>query len=131
MDLLQIESIIRTQISVRVKKKIGSRFPNMSFTSELSDKEPSFPNVYIHLLPSSEKGNTLENNVINAIDATIQVMVTTNTSKDDALVVANECIKAFKELSFTTPLPVPSKYNNIYRYDFRCHRIIAGGDKFN
>lgn len=130
MDLLQIESIVKTQISFRVTKKIGSRFPNMSFTNEISDVEPSFPNVYIHLLPSSEKGNTLENNVINAVDATIQVMVTTNTTKDDALTVANECIKAFKALSFTTPLPVYSKYNNIHRYDFRCHRIIAGGDTF-
>lgn len=131
MDLLQIESIVKTQVSVRVTNKIGSRFPNMSFDSELTDKQPSFPNVYIHLLSSSEKGNTLENNVINAIDANIQVTVTTNTSKDDALIVSNECIKALKALGFTTPLPVYSKYNNIYRGDFRCSRIIAGGDNFN
>ena len=50
MDLYQLESIITTQIRVRVTKAIGSRFPKISFTNEQTDNTPSFPNVYIHLI---------------------------------------------------------------------------------
>ena len=130
MDLYQLESIITTQIRVRVTKAIGSRFPKISFTNEQTDNTPSFPNVYIHLIGQDEKGNTLENNVIHAVDVTVQVRVQTNTNKADALTVSTECIKALKQMAFTAPLPIYSKDNNIHRCDFRSHRVIAGGDSF-
>ena len=131
MDLLQLGSIITTQIKTRVTTKIGSKYPNLSFTDEVSDVQPSFPNVFIQEINNPEIGNSLENNTINYVDETIQIIVTTNTSKSDVKAVANACILALKEMSFSkTTGPLYSKKNNIHRIDLRFRRVIGGGDKF-
>ena len=80
MDLLQLESIVTTQLSVRVPKLTNNQYPNMSFTNEISDNTPSFPNVYVHELEPSEVGNSIPNKTIHAIRDTIQIEVSTNTS---------------------------------------------------
>ena len=84
MDLLQLESIITTQLKVRVPILTDNRYPNMSFSNEITDETPSFPNVYIHELEPSEIGNDIANNKIHALRDTIQIEVSSNTSKADA-----------------------------------------------
>ena len=98
MELLQLENIVKTQLQTRVFRELGSRYPKLSFSDEITDETASFPNVYIHELNPSEVGNSLENNVINAIRDTIQIEVSTNTSNSDARVVINSCVKAMKEI---------------------------------
>lgn len=131
MDLLQMENIITTQLKVRVPRLLDNAYPNISFTNEISDKTPSFPNVYIHELEPSEVGNSLMNQTIRAIRDTIQIDVTANTTKSDAHKVAMACVKAMKALSFNITLfPLYNKQNNIHRYIIRVQRIIANGDTF-
>lgn len=131
MDLLQMENIITTQLKVRVPRLLNNAYPNISFTNEISDKTPSFPNVYIHELEPSEVGNSLMNQTIRAIRDTIQIDVTANTTKSDAHKVAMACVKAMKALSFNITLfPLYNKQNNIHRYIIRVQRIIANGDTF-
>ena len=131
MDLLQLESIITTQVKVRVTSKIGSNYPKLSFTNEISDVTPSFPNVFIQEIGNREIGNTLENNTINAVFDSIQIVVTSNTSKSDVKAVSNACILSMKELAFDKFAgPLYSKNNNIHRIDLRFRRAIGGGDKF-
>ena len=131
MDLLQIESIVTTQLKVRVPKLTENRFPKMSFTNEVSDKVPDFPNVYVHEVGQSEIGNSIPNQTIHAIRDTIQIEVSTNTNKSDAHVVTNACISALKVLRYTVIMsPVYQKNNNVHRYVFRVRRVIANGDTF-
>lgn len=131
MELLSMESILTTQLKVRVPKLLNNAFPNISFTNEISDKTPSFPNVYIHELEPSELGTTLVNQNIRAIRETIQIDVTTNTTKADAHKVANACVNSLKALSFSIQaLPVYTKNNNVHRYIIRAQRVIANGDNF-
>jgi hypothetical protein len=131
MELLSMESILTTQLKVRVPKLLNNAFPNISFTNEISDKTPSFPNVYIHELEPSELGTTLVNQNIRAIRETIQIDVTTNTTKADDHKVANACVNSLKALSFSIQaLPVYTKNNNVHRYIIRAQRVIANGDNF-
>jgi hypothetical protein len=131
MDLLQMENIITTRLSVKVPKLLNNAFPTISFTNEISDKTPSFPNVYIHELEPTEVGNDLMNQKIHAIRETIQIDVTTNTTKTDARKVISACVNAIKADSFSvTALPVYTKINNIHRFVIRGQRIIASGDTF-
>lgn len=126
-----MESIITTQLSVRVPKLLNNAYPNISFTNEISDKTPSFPNVHVRELDPSEVGNTLMNQTIRAVRTTMQIDVTTNTSKADAHKVANACVNAMKGLSYSlSMMPVYSKINNVHRYIIRVQRIVANGDKF-
>lgn len=131
MDLLQLESIITTQLKVRVPKLLNNKYPNMNFTNEVSDNLPSFPNVYIHELEPSEVGSDLANNQIHFIRDTIQIEVSTNTSKADANAVKNACINAMKALRYSLSMgAIYQKNNNIHSYVFRCRRIVGSGDKF-
>jgi hypothetical protein len=131
MDLLQIESIVTTQLKVRVPKILNNRYPNISFTNEINDNTPSFPNVFIQELEPSEVGRTIANDSIHAFRDTIQIIVSTNVSKSEAKAVANACVNAMKGLSFS--LVTGPHYildNNVHKYFIRTRRIIASGDNF-
>lgn len=131
MDLLQLESTITTQLKVRVPQLTNNRFSTITFTNEVSDNTPSFPNVYVHELETSEVGNSIPNKTIHAIRDTFQIEVTTNTSKSDARVVINACVNAMKSLGYgMTMSPIYTKVNNIHRFVIRMRRIVANGDTF-
>lgn len=132
MELYQMESIVTTQLKGRVPKLLNNAYPTISFTNEISDKQPSFPNVYIHELEPSEMGQSFMNQQVRAIRDSFQVDVTSNTTKSDAHKVAIACVKALKALSFNITLfPTHQKINNIHRYIIRAQRIVANGDEFN
>ena len=129
MDLLQLESIVTTQLKVRVPKLTNNKYPKMSFTNEISDNEPSFPNVYIHELEPTELGTDLENKSIHAFRSSFQIEVTTNTSKSDARIVSSACVNAMKALRYSLVSgPTYTKNNNIHRFIIRARRVIANGD---
>ena len=131
MDILQLESIVTTQLKVRVPKLTDNKFPNLSFSNEVSDDTPSFPNVYIHELEPSEVGNSIPNQTIHALRDTIQIEVTTNTSKSDARTVIMTCVNAMKCLRYSLVVaPIYTKINNVHRFVIRCRRIVANGDTF-
>lgn len=131
MDLLQLENIITTQLKVRVPRLLENKYPNISFTNEISDITPSFPNVYIHELEPSEVGNSIPNQTIHAIRDTFQIEVSTNTSKADARVVINACVRAMKSLRYSLVVgPTYGKINNIHRFVIRMRRVVANGDEF-
>lgn len=130
MELLQLESIILTQLKVRVPKLTNYKYPNMSFTNEISDKTPSFPNVYVMELQPSEVGNDLENNQIHALRDTIQIEVSTNVSKAEARTVMNACITAMKALRYSLVVDTYAKVDNLHRYVIRMRRIVGSGDTF-
>lgn len=131
MDLLELENIVVTQLQYRVTAKVGTLYPDISFSTEISDDTPSFPNVYVHELSPVEIGGSLENDTIRAIRDTVQIEVTTNTEKADARIVMNACINVMKLLRYSiTMLPIYQKNNNVHRFIIRAQRVVASGDKF-
>lgn len=131
MDLLQLENIVTAQLKVRVPRLTDNRYPNMSFTNEVSDNQPSFPNVYIHELEPSEVGNSIPNQTIHAMRDTIQIEASTNVSKAEARTVINACINAMKTLRYSLVTgPTYMKINNVHRCVIRVRRVIANGDTF-
>lgn len=131
MDLLQLESIVTTQLKVRVPKLTDNKYPGLSFSNEVTDTTPSFPNVYIHELEPTELGNDIANNQIHALRDTIQIEVSTNTSKSDARIVIMACVNAMKSLRYSLVVaPIYTKINNVHRFVIRCRRIVASGDTF-
>lgn len=131
MDLLQLENIVFTQLQTRVTAKLNSEYPDISFSTEITDDVPSFPNVYIHELNPMEIAGVLEQDTLRAIRDTIQIEVSTNTTKADARIVINACIEAMKKLRYSiTMLPLYQKNNNIHRFIIRAQRVVASGDKF-
>lgn len=132
MELLQLESIVLTQLKVRVPKLLNNQFPSISFTNEISDVVPTFPNVYVHELQSSEVGQSLPNQTIHAIRDTIQIEVSSNISKSDARTVINACIEVCKILRYSLAgTPVYTKDNNLHRFIIRVRRVVASGDTFD
>lgn len=131
MDLLNLESITATQIEVRVKNLLNGAYPDISFTTELSDNPPSFPCVYIHELEPSEVGNSIPNQTIHALRHTLQIEVTTNTTKGDGRRVINACIDACKMMRYSmVTFPIHQQVNNTHRFIIRARRVIANGDDF-
>ena len=80
MDLLNIEREMATRIEYRVKQAIGTEYPKLNFTTEVSDVPPSFPNVYVHEERLTEAGVNLWNKDIHAMDFAIQLVIKTNST---------------------------------------------------
>lgn len=131
MDLNQMENIITSQLSVRVPKILDGKYPSISFTNQLTDETPKFPNVYIHDMGSPEVGNSIPNRVVHAKRFSFQIDVTTNTTKTDAHIVAMACLQVMKQLGFWTVDGLRYiRENNLHRFVFRARRVIANGDTF-
>ena len=128
MDLLNIESITATRIEYRVRKTIGEDYPDISFTTEISDAPPSFPNVYIHLTTSNETGKDLQGYSLNAMSFSIQIVVKTNVSKNECLKVRNACIDAVKRDGFRVVINEPQKINNVHQCSLHFYGVRASGD---
>ena len=130
MELLQLENIVTAKLKVIVPRLTNGKYPYMSFTNEISDNTPSFPNVYVHELEPSEVGRDLSNNKIHALRDTIQIDVSTNTSKNDSRIVSIACVNAMKTLKYSLVSgPTYIKSNNIHRFVIRFRRIVANGDE--
>lgn len=128
MDLLNIESVTATRIEHRVKKAIGASYPNISFTTEISEIPPSFPNVYIHLTSESETGKDLQGNSINAMNFSVQIVVKSNVSKSECLTIRNACIEAVKKDGFRVVINEPQKINNIHQCTLHFYGTRGSGD---
>lgn len=130
MDLFNFESIIATRIEYRVTNAIISDYPNINFTTEVSDIPPEFPNVYIHLERMTETGTSLENKDFQALDFSVQLVIKTNTTKADCLVVRNACIDAIKQDGFRIIIDEPQKINNVYQCSMHFYGVRGAGDIF-
>lgn len=86
------ENRIYTIIQKRTTKSIGTKYKNLFFTQdpEPDDTSSHFPTVYMHFLPTMERGQTIDANGINAITSTVQIEVT--SSKTQGQTVAREVI---------------------------------------
>lgn len=127
-DLIEsnIYSRIKAQFSERIKKK----YPDLNFTTTTqSQTKPKFPTVYVHLMPSSEQGETLDGTGINAALVSFQIEVTDNQSQQRAGEVMWEAARIMKSMRFSViVMPEFSYQESAYRSVARFRRMIGTGD---
>lgn len=121
-------SRIKNGFSRTLKTKYKMTSSNFS-TVRSSDSEPVFPFVYIQLLPSTEQGQDIEGNTINAGLFTFQIEVTDNQSQTRAKDVMSEVKRIMKSMRFTVqPTPDIKDTKDKHRAIMRCNRRIGSSD---
>ena len=94
-----------------------------------SDTQAVFPFVYIQLLPSTEQGQDIEGNTINAGLFTFQIEVTDNKKQVIAKDVMSEVKRIMKSMRFTVqPTPDIQDTKDTHRAIMRCNRRIGSSD---
>lgn len=128
-----LDSKVFTVIKTKMNKALSTKYPDISFDDEPTINEPSFPNVFFQQLESIEMGRTLQGNSITALLDTVQIVVTTNTSKSDAKKVAYSAVDAIKSLRYEmVGMPLYNiqikEKSRLHSYTLRARRIIGSGD---
>ena len=119
---------IKNEFSGSLKTKYKMTSSNFS-TVGSSDTPAVFPFVYIQLLPSSEAGQDIEGNAINAGLFTFQIEVTDNQSQTRAKDVMAEVKRIMKSMRFTVqPTPTLEDTKDTHRAIMRCNRRIGSND---
>ena len=121
-------SRIKNEFSSTLKTKYKMTDSNFS-TVGSSDTPAVFPFVYIQLLPSTEQGQDIEGNTINAGLFTFQIEVTDNQTQARAKDVMSEIKRIMKSMHFTVqPTPDIQDTKDTHRAIMRCNRIIGSCD---
>ena len=119
---------IKNEFSSTIKKNYKMKDENFS-TVGSSDTSAVFPFVYIQLLPSSEAGQDIEGNTINAGLFTFQIEVTDNQTKERAKDVMSEVKRIMKSMRFTVQCtPTLEDTKDTHRAIMRCNRRIGSDD---
>ena len=119
---------IKNEFSSTLKTKYKMTSSNFS-TVGSSDTPAVFPFVYIQLLPSTEQGQDIEGNAINAGLFTFQIEVTDNQSQARAKDVMSEVKRIMKLMRFTVqPTPDIQDTKDTHRAIMRCNRRIGSSD---
>lgn len=128
----RISSIVFTRIKNEFSSTLKTKYKmtNSNFsTVGSSDMQAVFPFVYIQLLPSSEAGQDIEGNTINAGLFTFQIEVTDNQSQTRAKDVMSEVKRIMKSMRFTVqPTPKLEDTKDTHRAIMRCNRRIGSDD---
>ena len=119
---------IKNEFSSTIKTKYKMTGSNFS-TVGSSDTPAVFPFVYIRLLPSTEQGQDIEGNTINAGLFTFQIEVTDNKKQVIAKDVMSEVKQIMKSMRFTVqPTPDIQDTKGTHRAIMRCNRRIGSSD---
>lgn len=126
-----LENTVTALVKAKALTQLKKTYPKIVITNEGENSgQAVFPTVYIHLLPAVERGQTLDRQTTNALLATFQVDVATNTSKSDCRRVTSVITDAFKRMSFQgKPMPEFSISNKVHKSTARFSRIIAANDR--
>lgn len=121
-------SRIKNEFSSSLKANYKMKDENFS-TVGSSDAQAVFPFVYIQLLPSTEQGQDIEGNEINAGLFTFQIEVTDNQTQARAKDVMSEVKRIMKSMRFTVqPTPTLEDAKDTHRTIMRCNRRIGSSD---
>ena len=128
----RISSVIFTRIKNEFSSSLKTKYKMTSsnFSSVGSSDTPAvFPFVYIQLLPSTEQGQDIEGNTINAGLFTFQIEVTDNQTQARAKDVMSEVKRIMKSMRFTVhTTPDIQDTKDTHRAIMRCNRIIGSCD---
>lgn len=129
-DLFTIESKVYTRLKNNVSEAFITKYP--SYTITTSDKRPSkmtYPYVYVHEMTGIERGNTLENDTLAALNVTIQVEVYSDKSQTVTSDTMKEIVRIMKSMRFSvSAFPENLNTDSLYRKVARFERLIGDGD---
>ena len=116
---------------------LRKKFPSMKWQKgvtitnvESSLSKPTFPTIYVHELPGTEQGRTLDGQNINGVLTTFEVQTFTNTSQYDAKIMLAIVADVFKAMRFeATPMPEFKSDETVYRSVARFRRILGANDR--
>ena len=116
---------------------LRKKFPSMKWQQgvtitnlESRLSKPTFPTIYVHELPGTEQGRTLDGQNINGVLTTFEVQTFTNTSQYDAKIMLAIVADVFKEMRFEiTSMPEFKSDEKVYRSVARFSRLIAANDR--
>ena len=128
----RISSVVFTRIKNEFSSSLKTKYKmtDSNFSTVGSSNTPAvFPFVYIQLLPSTEQGQDIEGNTINAGLFTFQIEVTDNQTQARAKDVMAEVKRIMKAMRFTVqPTPDIQDTKDTHRAIMRCNRIIGSCD---
>ena len=128
----RISSVVFTRIKNEFPSSLKTKYKmaDSNFSTIGSSDTPAvFPFVYIQLLPSTEQGQDIEGNTINAGLFTFQIEVTDNQTQARAKDVMSEVKRIMKSMRFTVQCtPTLEDTKDTHRAIMRCNRIIGSGD---
>lgn len=136
--LEDLNSMIFNNIKINFSEKIKNdlKISDTAFTTNqvTLSKSLKFPTIQVSVVSTTEEGDDLEGDTINAVSTTIQVDVLTNTQQSDATRIANEITKILKKkMNFhIRPLPKANQSivggSTIYRSMIQANRRVGGND---
>lgn len=131
--VLDRQTTIYSRVFGILKSRLGDKYKDLYITQDnATPTNPKFPTVYISFIGAPERGQTLENTSVNAVEMTAEVHVKV-TKAQGPLVnqeVAWAVVDAFKTFGFNVTLPnmAISDFDGIYESVSRYTRIIGNGD---
>lgn len=128
---IDLENTVTALVKAKTLTLLKKAYPKIVITNEGENSgQAVFPTVYIHLLSPAEQGQTLDGQGINALLATFQVDITTNTSKADCRKVMTVITDALKTMRFQgNAMPEFSISNKVHKSTARFRRMIAANDR--
>ena len=116
---------------------LRKKFPSMKWQKgvtitniESRLSKPTFPTIYVHDLPGTEQGRTLDGQNITGVLTTLEVQTFTNTSQYDAKIMLAIVADVFKEMRFEiTSMPEFKSDEKVYRSVARFRRILGANDR--
>ncbi len=126
--VLDNEARVYTIIYGMCIEDLQALFPRIRFTTSNESQITQFPTVYIHELGNSELGRDTEQNTINVITTTFEVVITVNTQKSDAVTIMKYVLNAFKTLGYEGyALPATTTTDGMYRSTARFRGKVTNG----
>ena len=129
-DLFTIESKVYTRLKNNVSETFISKYPTYTVTT--SDKRPSkmtYPYVYVHEMTGIERGSTLENDTLAALNVTFQIEVYSDKSQTVTSDTMKEIVRIMKSMRFSvSAFPENLNTDSLYRKVARFERLIGDGD---
>ena len=122
---------IYSRVASKVTASLGTDYPDLNFTMDDSENiDPQFPTVYMYF-DASERGQTLDGGVVNAVYMTVQtqVKVTTEQGNEVAQIVNAAVRDELKTLFFTASgSPIPTTSGDVKVINSNYARLIGHND---
>lgn len=129
-DLFTIESKVYTRLKNNVSEAFITKYPSYTITTK--DKRPSkmtYPYVYVHEMTGIERGSTLENDTLAALNVTFQIEVYSDKSQTVTSDTMKEIVRIMKSMRFSvSAFPENLNTDSLYRKVARFERLIGDGD---
>lgn len=130
--MIDIENMVLSKLIDKIPSAIKTKYPNLNFTtSDISNTNPSFPNVYVHLMDFPQIGQSLDNKVFGGGTAVFQIEVEDNKSQSNARKVMNAVIDILNGQCGFEVMYGPTNINKdtTYRQVARLQRVVMSNEK--